>query len=279
MRTRHHACSGARQSGSDRPAARGLDGHHTAVRLHDEHLTVEATRLQRRLQPGEIQRQGWLQIGVQYRRGGAFEFANFRKDVGTDLDVLVFPHRTDRLRGRPFVGRVGIAVHEDYCDGLGPGRPQICRRRLHRFDIHRRMNAPVRQRPLRHLQAHVARHNGFEAAPKPPRLGTVAPPHFQHIAEPRRGDNAGRRPLAFQQCIGARRRPMHHRREIDEVGYLACDAVDKASGTILRGRRHLGDLECPFGFIEKEYVRESAADIDADDHAAPGAHVSSPLTA
>ena len=87
-----------------------VDRHDAAVRLHDQHITIEGAAGQPVLQPVEIRRDHRLQIGIERRCGESLEFANFRQDLSRRSDIRVGPNAAYGLSRDPLVRVVGVAV-------------------------------------------------------------------------------------------------------------------------------------------------------------------------
>ena len=91
----------------------------------------------------------------------------------------------------------------------------------------------------------------------------VAAAHLQHVAEPRRGDEADPRALALEQRVGADRGAVNDGAEIGDAAERL-EPGEKARRLVAALRRHLGGPESPGRAVEQEEVGEGAADIDAD---------------
>src|SRR5262245_63845532 len=76
------------------------------------------------------------------------------------------------------------------------------------------MDRPVSQRSLRDLEPKLTRRHGYEIAPKPPRVRSIAAAHLQNVSKALRGDDPDPRALALQERIGAHCRAVHDRSQI-----------------------------------------------------------------
>ena len=85
-----------------------------------------------------------------------------------------------------------------------------------------------------HLQAKLARDQRLEAAGHAVALGARAPPQFEHVAEPHRGDQAAGYTLALENGVGADSGAVHEGGE--RVGAEAAfpDAGHHAARLVVR---------------------------------------------
>ena len=97
------------------------------------------------------------------------------------------------------------------------------------------MDLSVSQRALTDFDTSVTGNHRIERPPQSPGFGSVTAAHFQHIAETLCGDNAGLRPLAFEQGIGADSGTVNYGCDCREVINAAADPFKEAYSLI--GRR------------------------------------------
>ena len=90
---------------------------------------------------------------------------------------------------------------------------------------------------------------------------------FQQVAEAAGGGEAGLRTLLLEQCVGDYGRGV--REQGDGAGLDAgtlqrrADAVQYPLGQVIRGARHLGDLDAPGSLLDQRDIGERAANVDA----------------
>ena len=106
----HHASGRAGQRGFHWQRLGLFDGHHPAVRLHDQDFAIEPRGTQAFFQPIKVMRDHRLKIGVQRGRRGAFEFADLGQDFHRRGDMFAGPDRAHGLNRDAFVLAIGIAV-------------------------------------------------------------------------------------------------------------------------------------------------------------------------
>ncbi len=262
---RDYPGGGTRERRSNREPLRGLDRHHAAVRLHDQHVASGASGAQRLFQPIQIARYQWLQIGVQDRSRDPLELTDLRDDLGGRRNVRVGPEATHRLDRLGLVRCVGVAVDEEDGDRLAARLAQGLGALGDLIERHLRLDRAIGQHPFVHLQAQVARHDGLERAPEAPGLRPVAAAHLEHVAETRGRDDAGPGALALEKRVGADGGAVDDRGDVNEFIDALANAVDEALGLILAGRGHLCRRDAAPGLVPHKDIGEGSAHIDAND--------------
>ena len=190
---------------------RGRGRHDAAVRLDDVELAGKALRLQLRFELADVGGHDRLQIGVDRRRRGALELADFGQHLVRSRDEVVGPDLAHGGHRATLVIGVGVGVDEGDGDARRALVQKIFRRGPDLGRIDRSPDAAVGQRTFVDLDAHVAVGDREEVAPQAPGAAAVAPAHFQYVAKAARGDDADLRPAAFEQGVGADGGAVHDR--------------------------------------------------------------------
>ena len=176
----------------------------------------------------------------------------------------VWPGITQDLGSARLVFAIRIAIDEEQADRLAPLLQQRRRRRTNLVRIDRCRDLAACQRALSNLETALPFDHRRVLAPQAPGGRPVAAAHFQHIAETRRGDDAGLGALAFKQGIGRHCRAMDDRRDSAKIVGRGLDAAKEACRLVAAGRGHLCDTHFAGVFVKRQNIGKCAADIDAD---------------
>jgi len=161
------------------------------------------------------------------------------------------------------------AVEAADCNGLHIGTGHLPHRLAHRFDIQRRLDAPIGAHTLGDFEAHVAadqrlRLVGIHVV----EAGALLAADFQQVAKAIGDQQAGLHAAQLDERIGGDGSTVPEegdgiRRGVDGREALS-DAGGNAARRIIRGGRYLPDIELPGFVVEQADVGERAAGIDAN---------------
>jgi hypothetical protein len=139
----------------------------------------------------------------------------------------------------------------------------------HRCLVQRPLDRAVRPDALIHLEAPIARREGWRQFDFQV-VGVVAPleADFHHVAETLRGDERGLHALALDQRVGDERGAVDHVRHVGgrhavRLHQPAHAGQHRARGIVRRGE-HLVVEQASRLRVEHHEVRKGAADVDAD---------------
>jgi hypothetical protein len=163
------------------------------------------------------------------------------------------------------VHRIAIGEQEHQRHGLHALGAQTPRGGAHRGLVERYQHVAPRGQPLRDFQAATARHE---------RRGTpiqdvvhpeeVAAPDLEHVAEAIGGDEPGARALAFEQRVDADGRAVDHQSRVGKASAGLIDAAEHAVQERLGRAEGLGVEHGTGRLVQRDEIREGAADVDAD---------------
>ena len=234
-----------------------------AVRLHD-HQAIDAPGLERAIELRDVAADGGPEIGVDDGGAAALVLPELGADVARAGDEDAGQRRTQDVRERRLVRRVGVGMQEAdrhradargaelVHDIVGVERLQHRTIGIHPFP-HTVTVAPFDQR-LRPFDAQAVK------------VRALLPAQFDDVGEAAGGEQRGAGALALDQRVGPERRAVADDRSPDVVG--AGDSVDRLDHRALRvvgiGGHLEGLQQRPCAAIEDDGVGEGAADVDAD---------------
>ena len=131
--------------------------------------------------------------------------------------------------------------------------------------VERHEDLAARAQALRHLEAAAARHERR----RPPVEHVVHPEEvaaadLEHVAEALGRDEAGPGALALEERVDADGRAVDDEPAVREPRARLVDAAEHAVEEIARRAERLGGDDRAGGLVERDQVREGAADVDAD---------------
>jgi hypothetical protein len=183
--------------------------------------------------------------------------------------MIVRPELCCDLRRPLLMHGIGIGVEEMDDERLAAGLLEAHYRRPKLGLVERHAHGAAGFDTLSHLQPQIARNDRHENAGHPIGVRPGPAAKFDDIAKAARRDHAGLRQPPLQHGVGGRRRAVHDK--VDPVHRKAGfgQRGDHPDGLVFRGGRRLGDVHlATVAPVDQDQVRESAADIDAGDHAA-----------
>ncbi len=92
----------------------------------------------------------------------------------------------------------------------------------------------------------------------------VAAPDLEHVPEPLGGDEAGQRALALEQGVDPDGGAVDDEAAVGQARARLVHAAEDALEQVVRGREGLRVHHRPGRLVERDQVREGAADVDAD---------------
>ena len=149
--------------------------------------------------------------------------------------MLVRPGITQDLGSARLVFAIRIAIDEEQAYRFTALFKQVCRCSTDFVRIYRCLDLAAGKRALGDLETALPFDHRGKLAPQPPGGRPVAAPHFQHITEPCRGDDAGLGTLALQQGIRRHCRPMNDRRDSTKIVGCGVDTAKKTCRLVAAG--------------------------------------------
>ena len=238
--------------------------HHAAIPLHDEKIVGQPRTAQVLGETAEITRHDRLHVAVERCRAAALEFTHLAQYLATQGHKPIGPDFPRNFGAALLMRWVGVGMDEMDYQRLGAVLEQAVHGLPHCRVVKRRQDPAGGIDALGHLGPEVARDQRLEAPGHPVRIGASAATQFEHIAKACRGNQAATRPLALEHGVGGDSRAVNQRGYRSEIGFEHRQPGDEADRLVLGGRRHLGDAEHAALRIERQQVRERAADIDPD---------------
>jgi hypothetical protein len=151
-----YAAGRARQHGSGRHAPGLGDRHDAAVRLNDQGRPAVAGFREPLLEPRQIAREGWADIGVDDRCRDPLVFLDLRQHLGRQRDVGAGEFPFDRRLGRELMTRVAVGVEVADRDSLNLFPFQRIERVVERGPVQRDLDTAVGAQPLAHAEPQLA---------------------------------------------------------------------------------------------------------------------------
>ena len=167
------------------------------------------------------------------------------------------------------MGVIGVGVKQDYRDRLEAGGANGLRGCLDGRLVQRRRYGAADADPARHLEDETGLHRplGLYPGKEIGRARDFGPPDFQHMAEPLRGDKAGRDALSLQDRVGDNGRAVQDGRHLRRADAGPVEhPVHTGEEAVGRGARHGGrlcDMKRAAGAVRHDDVGESASHIEA----------------
>ena len=257
----------------DRQPGRFRPVHRAAVRLGHQQLAAEARLAEPPGKRAQIACHHRLHIGVDRRRGGAFELAGFLRDVARHGQAVRRPAEGDQAIGQgPLRRAIAVAVEEADHQGVGLHFAKA-RDDGFEFRLLGRVQNPARgiERDVR-LESAVARDQRREARLQAVSVRPVAAAQLQHVAKAPAGKQCRPAALAFDQRVDGDGGAVDGGLQTGDVDVRAFERRHETPRRVGRGARHLGDFHAPVGGIDGDEVGKRAADIDADLHAPTPLH-------
>ena len=169
------------------------------------------------------------------------------------------------LRGSLLVGGVAIREQEDDRHRLDAGGQQLAGGRPHGLFVERHQHLARRAQALRHLARAAARHQWLGTPIEHVvHLQEVAAADLEDVAKSRGGDEAGARPLQLEERVDPDRGPVDDEPAVRQPDAGLVDAGEDALEELAGGAQSLGGDDGARGLVERDEVREGAADVDAD---------------
>ena len=245
---------------------RGLERERAAVRLRDEDLAAEAAPGQRPAEGAEVAVHDGPDVGVDDR--GA-------------RPLVLAPLLCDPMRGRDRRRRAAPAatISAARCSCAGsryenrkttatdstPSAASCSRGRADSALVEGDQHLAARAEALRHLEATAPRHERrrplVEHVVHPEE---VAAADLEDVPETLGRDQAGQGPFALEEGIDADRRAVDHESAVGQPRAAWIDAAEHAVEEIARRAERLGGRDRAGRLVERDQVREGAADVDAD---------------
>jgi hypothetical protein len=247
--------------------SRGIEREGAAVRLGDQELAAEATRLEPLTDGAEVAVHDRLNVRVHDGRAGALVLAPLLGDPVRRRDGDARELTGHDLGGALLVGRIAIREQEDDRDRLDAVGGELARGGAHRLLVQRRQHLARRGQAPGNFAAAAARHERRGAAVQHVvHPQEIAAADLQDVAEPLGGHEAGRGALALQERVDPDGRAVDHQPTIGQPHAGLVHAAQDA-GEELAGRAEgLGVDDNARGLVERDEIREGTADVDADSH-------------
>ena len=148
---------------------------------------------------------------------------------------------------------------------------QAAHRPAHALLIQRRADDAAGLDALGHLQPEIAGNDRHEGSGHAVGLRAGAPAELDDVTKTRGGDHAGAGQPPFQHGIGRRGRAVDDQVDVAHRKTAVAKGGDHAERLVVERRRRLGDANAAVAAcVDQDEVGESAADIDAGHHVAPG---------
>ena len=251
----------------DRYALGFVHVREAAVGEHHEERGADAERRNLAAHEFEVAVGKGRDVGVRHRGRAAFVFADLRRDFRGDRYEQVRVRLADQVARALLVLRIGVRVQEHDRHRIHAVGQQLRGGCEHRLVVERRLDRAVRPGALGHLVPQVPwneRLGQFDV--QVVKLVLVLARHLEGVAEPGRGDEAGRRTIAFDQRVGKERGRVDHPGDVgvgdlfarEELLHAADDALVRgvSGGEFLVRERKAGGVRIG------DDVGERAADVD-----------------
>ena len=268
------------RGGDDAGGGAGHDGIHrglrgdragdgAAVPLHHEQVLCEAAALEFFRELLEVAVEDRLHGCIHRRGDAALVLAIFRKNGMAGGDVAVRPEFARNVEGALFVCRIDVAVQEMDDERFAAFRGEALGRFAHGEFVERNDLFALGVHALGDFHAQLARYQRFEPAFQTVCIGPRAAAQLQHVAEALRGDEPGLCKLPLQQCIGRGRGAVHEHPELRQRKLRLFERREHPESLVLDRGGNLGEPHLARYGVERDQVREGAANVDACDPAHP----------
>ena len=261
--------AGPGQRGADRHVARARNRHQPAGRLVDAERGLRRGLRHAVLEVAEIAVDDRLQIGVQHRGGEPLVFAEFRLHLRRDRQVHVRIGGLQRVADHRLVRGVEEREQQAHRAGIGLRLADRLHQRRQRVGRKRADRLAVGGDALGRLEAQFARHQRRRVVVlQAEHMRADLPADLDQVAEALGDDERDLAAAPLDQRIrrdGRAVREPRDRRQLDAVaGRKLAQAGNHRQGRVGRRRGHLVQDDAVGRVVEREKVREGAADIDTD---------------
>ena len=278
----HHAAGGPACHQEDRLARRLARGNDAAGRIEYVERSAEAAVAQQVFDPVQIIGDFRCEIGVEHGRSRALVFADDRRDLAGQTDKGVRRHFANDGADALFVRGIAERPEQHHRESLRAGVDQFADRAAHALFVERNEHATGLIDALAHLAHQAAGHDriGVTASAVAPEMldrNAGSEPHQplqrQRVAEAARGDEAGGRAGALDQCVGGLRGAVAEGGDLAEKLFGAeplrfgrdGDRVEHAFFQFAGCGGRLGGRNIA-ALIHQHQIGEGAADIDSEIH-------------
>ena len=236
-----------------------------AARLHHHQPAADAGTPGPRDQGPHVFLHRRADVGVDDGGGGALVLQLPGQHVHRQRDERVRQHLAQNLAGAPLVGGVGIGVQVADRDRFDTGGADALGRGADSRFVEGAEHFAARTGPLVDLEPMLPRHErGWTLVERLVEVRNPDPPELQHVAKAARGEQRGRRALAFEDCVCRHRASMQQLFERDgrraELSEQVAHSGDHRVRVVVRGGRELSGGE-PTIRREHGNVGEGPADV------------------